>query len=87
MLSHCFHQQLTTQGLVWVLAYLLSLQIPTNVPGKAADDGLSAWGPATHIRHPDGDPGSWFQPDLTEMTICDICLALSFQLIKKSFID
>lgn len=32
---------------IWVLA-LLSIQIPTNVPGKAGGDGQSTWGPATH---------------------------------------
>lgn len=44
--------------LVQDLAELLPIQFPTNVPGKAAGDGLSSLAPVTHGGDTDGIPGS-----------------------------
>lgn len=37
--------------LVGVLAALHPIQLPAEVSGKAAEDGLSAWVPALHVGH------------------------------------
>lgn len=37
-----------------VLAPQLWIQLPANVPGKAADDGPGIWVAATHLTDPDG---------------------------------
>lgn len=45
---------------------MFPIQLPANMPGKAAEDGPSSWTPATHVGDSDGGPGSWLQagPDL-----------------------
>lgn len=45
---------------VRVLAALLQIQLPVNMPGKAAEDGQDAWAPATHTG--DLDTGIWLRP-------------------------
>lgn len=37
-----------------VLAPQLWIQLPANVPAKAADDGPGIWVAATHLTDPDG---------------------------------
>lgn len=41
--------------------YLLPIQIPTNTPGKAAEDGPITWTSVTPVEDLDGTPGSWLQ--------------------------
>lgn len=41
---------------------LLLIQFPVNVPGKAAEDGLANWAPATLVGVLDGVPRSWLWP-------------------------
>lgn len=41
---------------VRVLASPLPVWLPVNVPGKVADDGPSAWAPATHVGNLDEVP-------------------------------
>lgn len=42
-----------------VLAALLPIQLPANVPAKTAEDGSHAWARAVHVAEPEGIPGSW----------------------------
>lgn len=43
--------------LVQVLAALLLIQLPVNVPVKAAEQGPSPWAPAIPLEDPDEVPG------------------------------
>lgn len=49
----CWH---SIRALISILAALLLMQLPTNVPRKATIDSLSVWDPVTHMRDFDGDP-------------------------------
>lgn len=44
---------------VQVPAILLLIYLPANAPWEAADDGLSNWIAAIHMRDQDGVLGSW----------------------------
>lgn len=46
---------------IGVLATLLPIQLPDNVPGKAKEDGSSIWATASHEADQDGIPVSWLQ--------------------------
>lgn len=48
--QHYSEQVEQSIGPVYVLVALLTIQLPTGVPRKAAEDGLSAWVSATHMR-------------------------------------
>lgn len=54
-----------TRGKCWdprgaaVLAAPFLTQLPAHAPGKAPEDGPSAWTPVSHVGDPDGAPGSW----------------------------
>lgn len=41
----------------------IPIQLPGTEPGKAAEDGLSTWSPATHMENLKEDPGSRLMPD------------------------
>lgn len=47
---------------VQVSATPLLVLIPSNVSGKAADDGLRFWAPATHVGDLHGVSGCWLWP-------------------------
>lgn len=42
------------RALVQVPAIQLLTQLPANAPGKAMEDGHSAWAPTTAVRDPNG---------------------------------
>lgn len=48
--------------LVPVLATLLPMRLPANVPGRAVDESPNTWILATHTGNPGGVLGSWLQP-------------------------
>lgn len=64
------------------------LQLPAQVPGKAALDGSSACAPDSHVGDLGEVPGSWFQPGsaLTVAAIWEVNQwtkdFLSFQISK-----
>lgn len=78
--------------LVQVPAALLPIQLPTNAPREAADDGPSVWAPATYVGYLDGVPGSWLQPapalavvDIWEVNLWmeDLCCCPYFHPLEK----
>lgn len=56
---------------VQILAALFPIQFPADAPGKAVENGLSAWSPVTHVGVPDGVSCSFFGPgpDLVPISI------------------
>lgn len=90
-LSHIWQHRYPMITLVWVLAALFSIHLPTNAPGKTEEDGPSAWPPATHVGDPQRIPNTWLWrgPALDAVIIwwvtsrLMISLCLSFSLPKE----
>lgn len=54
-ITFCLQWQQPNTGVpVWVMAILLLIQLPINMPWKVGDDGSSSWTSATHIGEPHG---------------------------------
>lgn len=66
--------------IVQILAALFPIQFPADAPGKAVENGLSAWSPVTHVGVPDGVSCSFFGPgpDLVPISIWGVNLWMEY---------